>query len=293
MTDKFEENGIVSESEPESPMAGLTPQSRWLQVGLGLLAVIVILALVWPGLRNKVLMRSGASDASLAELRQAAEAEPGNDALQYELAGAYYRARRFEDAWAQFRVVEAYRLAADAAPEISRAEQMVQADPASKGTHFELGTALARAQLLMPAEIAYKQAIDLDGQYVDAHTNLGVVYYQMGRLSDALAEYDAALAVDANDADVHHNKGAAYAQQAFQVSPPDETLLNQGVAEFQRALDIDPGLPQAHFSLGVVYLTRGQNQEAIAAFQRFLDLDDGTDPEATSAAHNYLNQLEQ
>jgi tetratricopeptide (TPR) repeat protein len=295
MNDKLEENenSVVSEIEPESPVTGLAPHARWLRVGLGLVAVIVILALAWPDLRNKVLMRSGVADASLAELQQAAETDPGNDALQYELAGAYYRARRFEDAWTQFRAVEAYRLAADAAPEISRAEQMVQADPASKETHFELGTALARAQLLVPAEIAYKQAIDLGGQYVDAHTNLGVVYYQMGRLSDAVAEYDAALAVDANDADVHHNKGAAYVQQAFQVSPPDETLLNQGVAEFQRALDIDPDLPQAHFSLGVVYVMRGQNQEAIAAFQRFLDLDDGTDPEATSAAHNYLNRLEQ
>ena len=147
--------------------------------------------------------------------------------------------------------------------------------------------------MLVPAEIAFKQAIALDSRYVDAHTNLGVVYYQLGRLDEALSEYDAALAVNPDDADVHYNKGAAYVQHALQGSIPDEALLDQGVGEFQRALEIDPDLPQAHFSLGVVYATRGQNQEAISEFQRFLELDDGSDLEATSAAQDYLIRLEQ
>jgi hypothetical protein len=43
--------------------------------------------------------------------------------------------------------------------------------------------------------------------------------------------------------------------------------------------------------LGVVYDTRGQQQEAISEFQRFLDLDDGSDPTATAAAREYLSQL--
>ena len=113
------------------------------------------------------------------------------------------------------------------------------------------------------------------------------------RLSEALSTYDAALTISPNDADIHYNKGAAYVQQALQVSTPDEALLDQGVSEFQRALEINPELPQAHFSLGVVHATRDQNQEAISEFQRYLELDDGSDPEATIAAQNYLTQLEE
>jgi Tfp pilus assembly protein PilF len=56
-------------------------------------------------------------------------------------------------------------------------------------------------------------------------------------------------------------------------------------------LELDPNLPQAHFSLGVVYEKRGQNQEAISEFQRFLELDDGSDPTATAAAQDYLSRL--
>jgi len=278
-----------SQSEPGSE----APQSRWLKAGLGLIGLILILVLAGPRLRDWLFPPTGPSSASIAELEQAAAADPGNEALQYQLAGAYYRAGRFDQAWAQFRAVDAYRAALDAWPKIADAERAVQAAPSSKEAHFKLGTAWARAHLLLPAEIALQQALALDPQYTDAHANLGAVYYQMNRLPDALREYDAALAINPDDADVHHNKGAVYVQQALQTSPPDERLLDQAQTEFQRALEINPNLPQAHFSLGVLHAMRGQTQEAIAEFQRFLELDDGSDPQATTAAHSYLKQLEQ
>jgi tetratricopeptide (TPR) repeat protein len=295
MNNEFENNSTQTDldSESESLTAGPFLQSWWLRLGLGLLGVIVILVLAGPGLRDRLFTRGGSADVSLTELEQAVATDPDNDALQYELAGAYYRAHRFDDAWAQFRAVEAYRLASEARPEITDAEQAVQAAPQSKEAHFKLGTAWAQAQLLTPAEIAFQAAIALDGHYVDAHANLGVVYYQMGRLADALREYDAALTTNPDDADVHHNRGAVYVQQALQVSPPNDDLLDQAFGEFQRALELDSNLPQAYFSLGVVYTLRDQPQEAIAEFQRFLELDDGSDPEATTAAQNYLTQLGQ
>lgn len=289
MTNELEPNDTHDDIGP----AESSPQSRWLRVGLGLLGVILILSLVGPGLRDRFFTRSGATDAALTELKQAAAADPENEALQYELAGAYYRAGRFDDAWAQFRAVEAYRMAADAHSGITGAEQGVQDAPSSKEAHFKLGTVWAQAQLLVPAEIAYQQAIALDSQYTDAHVNLGVVYYQLNRLSDALDAYDAALASDPADADAHYNKGVVYVQQSLQVSPTDDALLDQGLQEFQRALEINPRLAQAHFSLGVVHTMRGQSEEAIAEFRQFLELDDGSDPQATSAAQNYLTQLEQ
>ncbi len=280
-----------SDSEPQT--AGLSPQSRRLTVGMGLLAVVLILILVGPGLRDRLLPLVDPAAASIPKLEQAAAADPKNEALQYQLASAYYRARRFDKAWPQFRKVEAYRSAAEAQPEIAEAEGAVQAVPSSKEAHFRLGTVWTRSGLLVPAETALQQAIALDSRYADAHANLGAVYYQMDRLDDALREYDAALAINPNDADVHHNKGAVYVQQALQVKPPDEALLNQGVGEFRRALEINPNLPQVHFSLGVVYMMRGQSQEAIAELQRFLALDDGSDPKATADAHTYLAQLGQ
>ncbi len=293
MSNETKPSNSQADSDSEPPVTGLSPKSPWLQVGLGLVGVVLILVLAWPSLRDHIPTPFGSAGESLTDLEQSAAADPENDALQYELAGAYYQASRFDDAWDQFRTINAYRSAIEADPEIADAEQAVQAAPSSKETHFKLGTAWARARLLEPAEIAFQQAIALDGQYVDAHANLGVVYYQMGRLSDALSEYDAALATDPNDADVHYNKGAVYVQQALQASPPDEAVLTQGLQEVQRALEINPDLAQAHFSLGVIYTMQGQAQDAIVEFQKFLELDDDSDPEATTAAQTYLKQLGQ
>lgn len=294
MTIESENNHANPDLESESSAVSLPRQSSWLAVGLGLLGVILIVALAWPGLRNRLSIQPNSADeASLTELKQTAAAAPENDTLQYELAGAYYQAGRFEEAWDQLRTAQTYRSAAEAEPEIREAEQAVQANPKSKEAHFKLGTIWARARLLAPAEIAFQQAIALDPTYTDAHANLGAIYYQMGRLSDALHEYDTVLDQHPNDADVHYNKGVVFVQQALQVSPPDEALLSKGVEEFERALEIDSNLAQAHFSMGVVHTLRSEKQEAIDEFQRFLELDDGSDPEATNGAHTYLNQLKQ
>lgn len=293
MTNPVEPDSAPSGPDSESRTSGLSPQSRWLPIGLGLGALILILVLALPGLRQQIATQPAQPDSSTAELEEPVAADPENEAEQYRAAGDSYRSGRFEEAWTQFRSADAYRRAVEADPSIAQSEQGVQASPASKEAHFRLGTAWARAQLLAPAEMAFQQAIALDPTYADAHANLGVTYYQMGRLSDALREYDAVLENNPDDADVHYNKGAVFVQQALEASPPDEALLTQAVGQFQRALEINPQLAQAHFSLGVVHFQRAETQEAIAEFQRFLELDDGSDPQATTLAQSYLEQLQQ
>jgi len=299
MIDDTERDDVSPDAEAPQPDAdveaqavAMPKQSRWLRVGIGLLAAILILALVGPSLWNRFFAAPDPAAQAIAGLEQTAAAQPTDETAQYKLAAAYYQARRFDEAWAQLRKVEPYRHAVQSRPEISNLERAVQAAPESKEAHFKLGTAWAQAQLLAPAEAAFKQAIALDDRYVDAHTNLGAVYYQMNRLDDALREYDAALAISPDDAAAHYDKGVVYVQKALQAPSPDETLLSQGTGELNRALEINPNMPQAHFSLGVVNMMRGKSQEAIAEFQRFLALDDGSDPEATANAQSYLKQLQ-
>jgi tetratricopeptide (TPR) repeat protein len=299
MIDDYEREDVSPDAEASQPDAdveaqavALPKQAPWLRVGIGLLAVILILALAGPGLWNRFFAASNPASQAIAELEKAAAAQSTDEMAQYKLAAAYYQARRFDEAWAQLRKVAPYRQAAQSRPEISDLERALQAAPESKEAHFRLGTAWAQAQLLAPAEVAFQQAIALDDRYVDAHTNLGAVYYQMNRLDDALREYDAALVISPNDAAAHYDKGVVYVQKALQASSPDEALLNQGTDELRRALEINPNMPQAHFSLGVVAMMRGKPQDAIAEFQRFLALDDGSDPEASANAQSYLKQLQ-
>ncbi len=55
------------------------------------------------------------------------------------------------------------------------------------------------------------------------------------------------------------------------------------MAEFQEALELDPGLVEAQVNLGNVLARRGRTAEAIVGFERALQLD----PDFTSA-HNGL-----
>ena len=282
------EEKTVQES-PEHP--SLLPS--WVRIGVGLLVLIVLVFLAYPSLRERLTPPDLAPANSSSPKEAAATLDPASDPAHYELANTHYQAERFGDAWLELRAVPEYAASAQSMPEIAQAEKAVQDDPTSKEAHYKLGTVWARAGLFPPAEIAFKRAIALDSQYVDAYVNLGVVYYQMGRLSDALAQYDAALAITPDDGDIHHNKGAVYVQQALLNQTPDEALLDKGVEQFQRALELNPNLPQAHFSLGVVYDLRGQRQEALAMFKRFQELDDGSDPQATEAAKTFVDKLSQ
>ncbi|PWH19155.1 MAG: hypothetical protein DDG58_05375 [Ardenticatenia bacterium] len=276
---------ISCSSEPQ----GLRLSPRWIRVAVGLLLLFVLVWLIYPSLRRTFLAPGAVPADQTAVLQQT----PQDEADQYQVALERYQAEQFAEAWAALRRAPSYVAALQSDPQIEAAEQAVQAAPTSAEAHFKLGSAWVRANLLTLAEAAFRKATALDARYVDAYVNLGVTLYQMGRLDEALKEYDAALAIAPDDAALHHNKGAVYVQQALQSQPPDKELLDKGLRAFQRALEIDSQLPQAYFSMGVVYDLQGKRQEALEMFRRFQELDDGSDPQATAMARQYIEKLEQ
>jgi tetratricopeptide (TPR) repeat protein len=268
---------------------GLCLSSHWVRIAVSLLLLFVLAWLAYPSMM-RTFFAPGAVPSDQTAVPQLT---PQGEAGQYQVALEHYQAGRFAEAWAALRQMSSYLDAVQSNPGIEQAEQAVQAAPTSAEAHFKLGAAWVRANLLTLAEAAFRKAIALDAQYVDAYINLGVTLYQMGRLDEALQEYDAALAIAPDDAALHHNRGAMYVQQALQSQPPDRELLEKGLSAFQRALELDSQLPQAYFSMGVVYDIQGKRQEALEMFRRFQELDDGSDPQATAMARQYLEKLEQ
>ena len=72
---------------------------------------------------------------------------------------------------------------------------------------------------------------------------------------------------------------------------PSVEEVENALAEYELAVELDPELAEAHFGLGVVYLQTNQNQKSILAFERFLELDEGQDPMASEQAVGYLKEL--
>jgi TolB-like protein len=98
------------------------------------------------------------------------------------------------------------------------------------------------------AEASFKRAIALNAASADAHVWYGVFLAQMGRSNDAAAEMMRAGALDPLSVFVHISAG-----WVFYLSRHND----QAIAEWQKALDLEPHLGVAHTSIWQAYAQQG------------------------------------
>ena len=198
------------------------------------------------------LLLHRAYEAAIAVFQQGTERFPRSPRLWVGLGMANYSRGRYEPA------IRALLTAADLNPHDprcylflskaylsspSQAEQVIQ----RFRTYYELepGNALA----------AYYAAVSLwKGRRVDT----GEVDYPA---VETLLKRS--LALDGSNAEVHLQLGILYT---------DERAYDKALPEFQRALQLQPRLPDAHFRLGRAYLRAGEKEKAQAEFDTFKKL---------------------
>ena len=89
----------------------------------------------------------------------------------------------------------------------------------------------------------------------DALTGMGQTKYQLGDYTSAAAHFEKILAQNPNDADVRASLGDAF----FQRQPPD---YDRAIAEYRKALDIDPKHEHALAALADTMLRKGDKAAA-------------------------------
>jgi tetratricopeptide (TPR) repeat protein len=112
---------------------------------------------------------------------------------------------------------------------------------------------------------AYVAALDLAPDYSEARLGLGDAHQAQGRIEAAIAEYELVLATDPESARGHYGLGKIYYAE--------KDLYHEAVAEFQRAITLEPRLLEAHLSLGELYEEKGLYQEAIERYRSVLSID--------------------
>ena len=160
--------------------------------------------------------------------------------------------------------------------------------PAARG-HFEKGNSLYEEMKFEEAAEEYEKALELEADNVDVMSNLGVTYYRLGKLDEAIEVYNKAIATAPEDADIRSNLAAAYVQKQGPEGGTD--YLNMALEQYQKAIELEPDLAEAHYGAGTVYALLQQNEEAIQEFEKFQALDKGDDPRATENAAAILEQL--
>jgi tetratricopeptide (TPR) repeat protein len=82
--------------------------------------------------------------------------------------------------------------------------------------------------------------------------------------------FRAAVAADESFGPAH--AGLALAQFRLYRETKDPRLVEQAQAQAERAIALEPSLPESHLALGVIRLARGRSVEAAAAFQKAEEL---------------------
>jgi len=114
-----------------------------------------------------------------------------------------------------------------------------------------------------------EQAYELDGESVPVLINLGGAYIVAGQHKKACPPLEAARDREPHNPMIWLNLGAAYLGNPILATSERQM---QAIAAFERAIELNPALPNAHYNLGLIFVDRGDDDLAMAAFRRALQV---------------------
>jgi len=178
--------------------------------------------------------------------------------------------------------------------------------------YYGLGDSLDKHGQMEKAIEAYRKAVTLRPDYLEAHHNLalllikanrpgealahckavlednmtdaalyedvGMALARQGRFADAIGYYEKAISIDSQRASIYDNLGTAY----LQLNRPDEALR-----KYSQALELNADDPVTQNNMGNVLAMLGRTKEAIAHFEAALRLR----PDDIDALVNLANAL--
>jgi len=116
------------------------------------------------------------------------------------------------------------------------------------------------------ARDAYRRALALDPELVDARVNLGRILHEAGDAAEAARLYEEALARAPEDPIVHFNLALAL---------EDVEDRERAIAHYRRALALDPDFADAHYNLAGLCELAGRNAEALRHYHAYKKLTEG------------------
>lgn len=127
------------------------------------------------------------------------------------------------------------------------------------------------------AESMYKQALQRNQKSVPATVGYGMALAKQFKLDGAKSQFEKALQMDPRNAMAHAGLAMVMynsLQSSSQtVRSNQDAILRNAEAECKQGLAIDPGMPEAHYTLGNVYRSQGKIDEALSEYKEASRLD--------------------
>lgn len=126
-----------------------------------------------------------------------------------------------------------------------------------------LGNALREMRSLDEAVKAYRRAVELKPDYVEAHNNLGNALREHGDAAAALTSCARAIELRPGYAEAYNNLGNAL---------KDLGELDAAIAAYGKAIDAKHAFAEAHLNLGIALQAKGHGDAALECLQESVKL---------------------
>lgn len=140
------------------------------------------------------LMQQGELETAVLAFEAAAELDPDNALLQYNLAAALAGLQRFGEAERAFRAALAF-------------------DPGMAEAAYGLAGIFRKTGRIEEAEKMLEKVVALDPDFTAAHLELGLLYASQTRWSQAEDALEKALNTDPASMEIQYNLGVVYAER--------------------------------------------------------------------------------
>jgi tetratricopeptide (TPR) repeat protein len=131
-------------------------------------------------------------------------------------------------------------------------------DPAARRA-FDAAYDAEKERAVARAEALYKEAVQRDPAYCDAMDNLGLLLRRQGKVDEAIEWYRKSLAIQPTNRVARANLATALRLQG---------RLDDALREGAISLEQDPDDAEAHYGVGLTYLTRNEPGKALGHFER-------------------------
>ncbi|MBA7579907.1 tetratricopeptide repeat protein [Candidatus Atribacteria bacterium 1244-E10-H5-B2] len=130
--------------------------------------------------------------------------------------------------------------------------------------YFKIGFCYEILGVYTKAIEAYKQAIRINPDYVDAYNNLGNSFDELGYYTKAIEAYKQAIHINPNCISPHYNLGIIYGELGY---------YTKAIEANKQAIRIDPEHVNAHYNLGIIYLMIRDKSSALNEYKILKELD--------------------
>ncbi len=124
---------------------------------------------------------------------------------------------------------------------------------------YQLGRYLQGQNRHDQAIDAYKKALTIDANYMEAHNALGAIYSTQGKFEEALVEFNTVIERSPQTAHLYNNLGFTYYLQ---------NKFPEAIESFNKAVVLDPRNERALNNLALAYSQNGETDKASATLAR-------------------------